>query len=146
MNIDWTGPPHTVALSPMEYVREFHKAFGIAIRTFPIADPPESDLRRKLLAEEVQEYFDALQAGNVVEVADALADIVYVVYGTALNHGIDMDTVMAEVHRSNMSKLGEHGQPVLREDGKVMKGPNYFRPNIQRVLFGGQTGCGGGDL
>jgi predicted HAD superfamily Cof-like phosphohydrolase len=121
--------------SPSQYVEEFHRAFGIAVRTQPEADIPESDLRTRLLAEEVQEYYDAVAAGDVVEVADALADIVYVAFGTALNHGIDLDAVLAEVHRSNMSKLGSDGRPILREDGKVIKGPDYFRPDVAGVLF-----------
>jgi predicted HAD superfamily Cof-like phosphohydrolase len=115
-------------------VREFHTTYGVPIRNVPIADPPDSDLRTRLLAEEVQEYYDAVEAGDVVEVADALADIAYVVFGTALVHGIDLDAVLEEVHRSNMSKLGDDGQPVCREDGKVLKGPRYFRPDIARVL------------
>lgn len=69
-----------------------------------------------------------------VEVADALADIVYVAYGTALTYGIDLDAVLQEVHRSNMSKLGPDGRPILREDGKVLKGPGYFPPAIGEVL------------
>jgi predicted HAD superfamily Cof-like phosphohydrolase len=117
-----------------DMVREFHEAFGIAVRTKPVASPPESDLRARLLAEEVQEYYDAVEAGDIVEVADGLADIVYVAYGTALNHGIDLDAVLTEVHRSNMSKLGADGKPILRADGKVIKGPNYSRPDIARVL------------
>jgi predicted HAD superfamily Cof-like phosphohydrolase len=124
------------APSPSRYVEEFHRAFGIAVRTAPEADIPESDLRTRLLAEEVQEYYDAVEAGDVVEVADALADIVYVAFGTALNHGIDLDAVLAEVHRSNMSKLGLDGRPILREDGKVIKGPDYFRPDVATALFG----------
>lgn len=122
------------APSPVIYVREFHETYGAAIRYVPVADPPESDLRTQLLAEETQEYYDAVEAKDVVEVADALADIVYVAYGAALTHGIDLDAVLAEVHRSNMSKLGEDGKPVLREDGKVVKGPNYFRPDVAGVL------------
>ncbi len=122
--------PTTVA----KMLRQFHETYGVPIRTKPIAQPPESDLRTRLLAEEVQEYYDAVAAGDVVEVADALADIVYVAYGSALSHGIDLDAVIAEVHRSNMSKLGADGKPVLREDGKVIKGPGYFRPDIASVI------------
>lgn len=117
-----------------DMVTEFHETYGVPIRTKPIAAPPDSDLRTRLLAEEVQEYYDAVEAGDVIEVADALADIAYVVFGTALVHGIDLDAVLEEVHRSNMSKLGDDGQPVCREDGKVIKGPLYFRPDIGKVL------------
>lgn len=126
-------------MSAAEFLREFHETYGVPIRTAPVASPPESDLRTRLLAEEVQEYYDAVEAGDVVEVADALADIVYVAYGSALSHGINLDAVLAEVHRSNMSKLGSDGKPVLRDDGKVIKGPDYFRPDIAAVLFGEVT-------
>jgi predicted HAD superfamily Cof-like phosphohydrolase len=122
----------TMTVSAM--VREFHDAFGIAVRDVPVADPPESDLRTRLLREEAQEYYDAVEAGDVVQVADALADIVYVAYGTALNHGIDLDAVLAEVHRANMSKLGADGLPLLRSDGKVLKGPTYEPPDVATVL------------
>jgi len=115
-------------------VREFHEAFDIPIRDTPAADIGESDLRVRLLREEVREYSDAVAAGDLVEVADGLADIVYVVFGTALAHGIDLDAVLEEVHRSNMSKLGEDGRPLFRDDGKVLKGPRYFRPDIAGVL------------
>lgn len=117
-----------------DMVREFHEKFSIPIRRVPVADPAESGLRISLLAEEVREYIDAIGQADVVEVADALADIAYVVYGSALAHGIDLDAVLEEVHRSNMSKLGPDGQPICRPDGKVIKGPNYFRPDIASVL------------
>ena len=120
--------------SPMTYVLEFHQTYGAAVRDVPVAVPPEADLRIDLLKEELGEYIDAVNAGDVVEVADALADVVYVAYGAALTHGIDLDAVLAEVHLSNMSKVGEDGNPVLREDGKVMKGPNYFEPDVAGVL------------
>src|SRR5882757_3370697 len=118
---DLSGPVGDTRPTIGDLVREFHRAFGIAVRSVPVAAPPESDLRTRLLAEEVQEYYDAVEAGDVVAVADGLADIVYVAYGTALNHGIDLDAVLVEVHRSNMSKLGADGRPILRDDGKVIK-------------------------
>jgi predicted HAD superfamily Cof-like phosphohydrolase len=120
--------------SPVHYVREFHETYDCALRAVPVATPLEVDMRIKLLREEVQEYVDAVAAADVVEVADALADIVYVAYGAALTHGIDLDAVLAEVHRSNMSKLGADGKPIYREDGKVLKGPNYFQPDVAGVL------------
>lgn len=86
------------------------------------------------MLEECAEYQAAAEAADVVEIADALADIVYVAYGTALAHGIDLDAVLDEVHSSNMSKIGADGVVLLRPDGKVMKGPGYFRPDIARVL------------
>lgn len=121
-------------MSAAEFVREFHETYGVVIRDEPVADVPESDLRTRLLEEEVREYYDAVEADDVVAVADALADIVYVAFGGALIHGIDLDAVLAEVHRSNMSKLGADGRPIYREDGKVLKGPDYFKPDIAGVL------------
>lgn len=121
---------------PAEMVREFHEAFGL-----PVGEelPPPTDLRHlrvRLLAEEYAEYDEAEDRDDRVEIADALADMVYVIYGTALTYGIDLDAVIEEVHRSNMSKLGIDGKPIHREDGKVMKGPGYFRPDIAAVLEG----------
>ena len=123
-----------VTPSPSVYVREFHETYNCPIRIVPIANPPETDLRVELILEETEEYYAAVAAEDVVEIADALADLVYVAYGAALTHGIDLDAVLAEVHRSNMSKLGADGRPVLREDGKVIKGPNFRRPDVAGVL------------
>lgn len=97
-------------------------------------DDALAGLRTALLEEEVQELAVASEARDLVGIADALADIVYVVYGTALTYGIDLDLVLREVHRSNMSKLDLDGKPILREDGKVLKSAQYFRPQIARVL------------
>ena len=116
------------------YVREFHEVYGCPTRETPGIDVPEVDMRLALIDEEVGELRWALAAGDVVETADALADIAYVVFGAALTFGIDLDAVLAEVHRSNMSKLGLDGKPVYREDGKVLKGPGYFRPDVRGVL------------
>lgn len=124
----------TGVLSPAAYVHEFHKTYDCAIRDVPVANPPEDLLRLSLLEEEVKEYADALGEKDIVEIADALADIVYVAYGAALTHGIDLDAILAEVHRSNMSKLAEDGSVVRRGDGKVLKGPNYSPPDIASVL------------
>jgi len=85
-------------------------------------------------SEEVGEFVAASEKGDLVGIADALADIVYVVYGTALTYGIDLDAVLREVHRSNMSKLGRDGKPLIREDGKVVKSENYFPPDIASIL------------
>jgi len=118
-----------------EMVREFHETYNCPIG-IPINQMP-SDLaamRRNILVEEVREYNSASVDRDLVEIADALADIVYVAYGTALTYGIDLDVVLAEVHRSNMSKLDADGKPIMREDGKVLKGPNYFKPNIRKAL------------
>ncbi|WP_184543479.1 MazG nucleotide pyrophosphohydrolase domain-containing protein [Streptosporangium becharense] len=109
-------------------VREFHERFG-----FPVADalttPDETlvRLRQRLLDEEVKEVTQAVEAGDLKNLAQELADVVYVVYGTALTYGIDLDAVLAEVHRSNMTKEGS-------QNGKAGKGPNYEPPDLARVL------------
>lgn len=119
-------------------VAEFHTAFRI-----PNADAPharltadEALLRHRLMAEENDEYLQAACNGDVVEVADALGDQLYILAGTMMRHGMQdvIAKVFREIQASNMSKLGADGEPVLREDGKVMKGPNYFRPNIAGIL------------
>lgn len=118
-------------------VTEFHRAFGLPVATRPDLDAAPADvreLRRRLLAEEFDEYIDAERADDLVEVADALADMVYVAFGTALTYGIDLNAVLAEVHRSNMSKLGSDGRPVHRDDGKVLKGPEFFPPDVAGTL------------
>lgn len=117
-------------------VAEFHKAFDLPMRQFPSADIGESlaRLRVALLEEEVGEFVMASEKGDLVAIADALADITYVIYGTALTYGIDLDSVLHEVHRSNMSKLGSDGKPLIRDDGKVLKSERYFPPDIASVL------------
>ena len=117
-------------------VGDFHRAYGLPIRVEPTAavGPDQIVLRQALIEEEVRELADAANAGDVVGVADALADIVYVAYGTAHVYGIDLDAVLDEVHASNMTKLGADGRPVHRADGKVLKGPAYRPPDISAVL------------
>jgi predicted HAD superfamily Cof-like phosphohydrolase len=117
-------------------VLAFHEAFDLPRRSLPNADIGQAlaDLRVRLLREEVQEFVDAAQACDIVAVADALADIVYVAYGAAISYGIDLDAVVTEVHRANMSKLDEAGRPVLRADGKVLKSGRYRRPEVGHVL------------
>lgn len=123
-------------MTPQEMVREFHEAFGVAVADEPLDSIPLElrDLRESLVREEFNEFCDALWAGDMVDIADALADLTYVVYGTAVSLGIDLDAVLEEVHRSNMTKLGEDGKPIYREDGKVLKGPNFKTPNILEVM------------
>lgn len=121
-------------VDPQVLVREFHEVFGHPVRNNPEIDTPERDLRLELIREEFEELQDAARANDLVEYADALADLVYVIYGDALTKGIDLSTVVTEVHRSNMSKLGEDGKPIYREDGKVLKGPGYFPPDIAGVI------------
>jgi predicted HAD superfamily Cof-like phosphohydrolase len=106
------------------------------MRQVPSADIDHAlaRLRIALLQEEVGEFVATSERGDLNGVADALADIVYVAYGTALTYGIDLDAVLHEVHRSNMSKLGSDGKPLIREDGKVLKSERYFPPDIESVL------------
>ncbi len=119
-------------------VETFHNAFGITNRETPIAftNDKEVKLRFDLMAEENEEYLEAAKNNDLVEVADALGDMLYILCGTMLSHGMQhkMEDVFNEIQRSNMSKLGADGKPIYREDGKVMKGPNYFKPNIKEIL------------
>jgi predicted HAD superfamily Cof-like phosphohydrolase len=93
-------------------------------------------LRYNLMKEENEEYLEAAQNDDIVEIADALGDMLYILCGTIIEHGLQhkIEDVFNEIQRSNMSKLGEDGQPIYREDGKVMKGPNYFKPNFEEIL------------
>lgn len=125
----------------MQYVLQFHQSFGLpgAVAPGQAAVPAAlAELRIDLLVEEVQEFAEAARVGDLVALADALADIVYVTYGAALTYGIDLDAVLREIHRSNMSKLGPDGRPVLRSDGKVLKPPTYRPPNVGATLAGQQ--------
>lgn len=123
-------------MSNFEKVKEFHKAFG-----HPVGEEPNTLLasrkafRMRLIDEECMEMYESMRDGDVVNTAKELADILYVVYGTAVEMGIELDEVFDAVHQSNMSKLGEDGKPIYREDGKVLKGPNYSPPNIEEVLY-----------
>jgi len=125
----------TQKASPYYLVKEFHEVYGLDINTTPVMDIPVRKLRVDLVLEEAQEYKDAELEDDFIEMADALADIVYVAYGAAIAHGIDLDDVLLEVQRSNLSKLHhETGLPIYREDGKVLKGENFFVPDIRKVL------------
>jgi len=117
-------------------VGDFHHAYGLPVREVPSASvgADQVALRQALIEEEVRELSDAATAGDLIGVADALADIVYVAYGTAHVYGIDLDAVLDEVHASNMTKLGADGRPVRRADGKVLKGPGYRPPDIAAIL------------
>jgi len=119
-------------------VKEFHEVFKIGNREIPEVNvsEPEYMLRYNLLKEENEEYLEACKSGNLVEVADALGDQLYIIFGTILRHGLHhkIEEVFDEIHRSNMSKLDEKGEPIFREDGKIMKSSNYFKPDIQKVL------------
>lgn len=121
--------------SPHILVTEFHTTYNMPIRETPTLDIPARKMRLELILEEAQEYAEAESNGDLVEMADALADLVYVAYGAALEHGIDLDHVLQEVQRSNLSKLHhETGLPIYREDGKVLKGENFSPPDIDTVL------------
>ena len=119
-------------------VEEFHNAFGIESAKSPTADVSEQKiiLRYNLMKEENEEYLEAAQNNDPVEVADALGDMLYILCGTILSHGMQhkISEVFEEIQRSNMSKLGADGKPICREDGKILKGPNYFKPNIASIL------------
>lgn len=119
-------------------VKEFHDAFKIGNEESPKAtiNKREYLLRYKLMREENEEYLEAAENGNIVEVADALGDMLYILCGTILKHGLQdkIEEVFSEIQRSNMSKLDSDGNPIYREDGKVLKGDLYFRPNIKKIL------------
>ena len=119
-------------------VAAFHKAFGLGILQEPTANlgVSKNTLRFKLMQEENEEYLEAANQGDLVEVADALGDMLYILCGTILEHGMQhkIEEVFEEIQRSNMSKLGPDGKPIYREDGKVLKGPEYFPPDIPAIL------------
>ena len=121
-----------------EAVTKFHTAFKIGYRETPKANlsVEKNMLRYKLMREENEEYLEAANANDLVEVADALGDMLYILCGTIIEHGLQhkINDVFNEIQRSNMSKLGADGEPIYREDGKVLKGPNYFKPNIAATL------------
>ena len=122
----------------IDAVREFHDAFGISNAEKLTANLSENDyrLRYNLMKEENEEYLEACQGNDMVEIADALGDQLYILCGTILKHGLQhkIEEVFREIQRSNMSKLGVDGKPIYREDGKVMKGEKYFKPNIKGIL------------
>jgi predicted HAD superfamily Cof-like phosphohydrolase len=119
-------------------VQEFHKAFGLGVQQQPTAalGTEKVQLRYDLMKEENEEYLEAAKNGDLVEVADALGDMLYILCGTIVEHGLQhkISEVFEEIQRSNMSKLGEDGKPVYREDGKVLKGPNYSQPDLEKIL------------
>ncbi|MEP0132257.1 MAG: nucleoside triphosphate pyrophosphohydrolase family protein [Eudoraea sp.] len=119
-------------------VEIFHKSFGLGVSHSMKADlgAAKNKLRFNLMDEENKEYFEAAQNNDLAEVADALGDMLYILCGTILEHGMQhkIEEVFEEIQRSNMSKLGKNGKPIYREDGKVLKGPKYFKPNIQAIL------------
>ena len=122
-------------MSNFEDVRLFMKTYRQEVKTKSMI-PKESvvQLRYKLIKEELNELQIALERKDLLEVADALTDILYVTYGAGHAFGINLDKCFAEVQQSNMSKLGEDGQPIFNEHGKVMKGPNYSKPNLKQFI------------
>jgi predicted HAD superfamily Cof-like phosphohydrolase len=124
--------------SKLTAVELFHRSFGLGVSEIQRADLDETKIRLRfnLMDEENKEYLEAAFNNDIVEVADALGDMLYILCGTILEHGMQhkIEEVFEEIQRSNMSKLGADGKPIYREDGKVLKGPNYFKPDIQAVL------------
>lgn len=121
----------------LEKVKNFHEAFKELNAKEPtLTDVGTFHLRYRLMEEENMEYVEACIKGDLTGIADALGDQLYILCGTILKHGLQdkIEEIFDEIHRSNMSKLGEDGKPIFREDGKIMKGPKYFKPNIQQFL------------
>ncbi len=127
-----------ILIDKIDSVKEFHEVFKIGSREIPEGNIEEWEykLRHRLMQEENEEYLDACKRGDIVEIADALGDKLYILFGTILKHGLQykIDEVFDEIHRSNMSKLDDEGKPIFREDGKIMKSKNYFKPNIRNIL------------
>lgn len=125
-------------LETIQAVETFHNAFGIENNHAPTAALTEADieLRFNLMKEENEEYLEAAKRGDIIEIADALGDQLYILCGTILKHGLQhkIVEVFEEIQRSNMSKLDENGKPIYREDGKVLKSNLYFKPDIAAVL------------
>ena len=118
-----------------ELVGDFMEAFGQDVQFEPTwPDFNTRELRLELIQEELDELSDAVADRDMIQIADALTDLLYVVYGAGHAFGIDLDECFQEVHSSNMSKLGPNGKPIHREDGKVMKGPGYFEPDLEGIL------------
>jgi len=122
-------------MSNFEDVKTFMKTFGQMVRTKPqIPDNKTMQLRFDLIKEELEELEQAMKEKNLKEIADALTDILYVTYGAGYAYGINLDKCFKEVQRANMSKLGKDGKPIFNENGKVMKGPNYIKPNLKKFV------------
>ncbi len=122
----------------IESVKKFHNTYKLGYSETPIANLGNSKnkLRFSLMSEENEEYLEAANNDDIIEVADALGDMLYILCGTIIEHGMQdiIEDVFDEIQRSNMSKLGEDGEPIYRDDGKVLKGPNYFKPNFKKFF------------
>ncbi|MDA7689823.1 nucleoside triphosphate pyrophosphohydrolase family protein [Candidatus Pelagibacter sp.] len=122
-------------MSNFSKVGTFMKTFGQEVKTKPsFSSDKINKLRIDLIKEELEELKEAMKNNDLLEVADALTDILYVTYGAGHAFGIDLDKCFDEVQNSNMSKLGENGEPIYNESGKVMKGPNYFKPDLSKFV------------
>ena len=122
-------------MSNFNKVGNFMKTFGQEVKTKPsFSSDKINKLRIDLIKEELDELQEAMKNNDLLEVADALTDILYVAYGAGHAFGIDLDKCFDEVQNSNMSKLGENGEPIYNESGKVMKGPNYFKPDLSKFV------------
>ena len=122
-------------MTNFEKVGIFMKVFGQEVKqNASFSTDKINELRLSLIKEEIQELVDAMNNKDLVEVADALTDILYVTYGTGHAFGINLDKCFEEVQNSNMSKLDKNGQPIYNDDGKVMKGPNYFKPDLSKFI------------
>jgi predicted HAD superfamily Cof-like phosphohydrolase len=119
-------------------VKEFHQVFGLDFHEQPNSNISKHiyELRHRLMQEENDEYLEACEKGDLTQIADALGDKMYILFGTIIAHGLQhkIEELFHEIHRSNMSKLDEEGKPIYREDGKIMKSKNYFLPDIKSVL------------
>ena len=122
-------------MSNFNKVKIFMETFGQEVKNKPsFSSKKINDLRYELIREELDELKEALKSKDILEVADALTDILYVTYGAGHAFGLDLDKCFEEVQLSNMSKLDEKGKPIYNEDGKVMKGPNYFKPDLTKFV------------
>lgn len=124
---------------PIEAVTKFHESYGLGIEHTPKANLPKniSELRFNLMKEENEEYLQATRDEDLIEIGDALGDMLYILCGTIIAHGFQdkIESIFDEIQRSNMSKLGTDGKPIFRKDGKVLKGPNYFKPDLKKILL-----------
>ena len=122
-------------MTNFEKVGNFMKTFGQEVKTKPSLNNAKiNNLRLSLIKEELEELTDAMKNKDLVEVADALTDILYVTYGAGHAFGINLDRCFDEVQKSNMSKLGEDSKPIYNDNGKIMKGPNYFKPDLSKFI------------
>lgn len=121
----------------IEHVRKFHDVYDVPVINGPgMPSKERQTLRYRLLAEELKEYKEACENDDLIEVADSLVDLAYILFGTVLEHGLDshFEEMFEEVQRSNMSKLDRNGKPIKREDGKILKGPDFFLPKLKEII------------